>query len=143
MDACPLKAALQRFGLSLNGFLVGGTYLLFALFLLSASCGALVVFHAIRTRFKYPKLTPEGSRLGSYLFYSDIIALEPATWADRFTVQGGSAVDPDLSLRYLKNYIVESYLVAAKVADKLRYLQPAQDILATSMRVLLIWLALL
>src|SRR3546814_10076355 len=45
-------------------------------------------------------------------------------------------------LRYLRNYIVESYLVAAKVAEKLRYLQPAQIILSWSIRILLVWLIL-
>src|SRR3546814_10934247 len=54
----------------------------------------------------------------------------------------GEQIAPDLQLRYLRNYIVESYLVAAKVAEKLRYLQPAQTILSWSIRILLVWLIL-
>jgi hypothetical protein len=41
---------------------------------------------------------------------------------------------------YFKNHTTESYLVAAKVADKLRYLMPAQEILAWSLRMLLLWI---
>jgi hypothetical protein len=149
VDSYPLPAMLGQHGLvSLQGVLVSATHVSFGLFALSAICGVMVIFHATRTRFKYPELDAEApgrrrSRPGSYLFYSDIIELRPATWAAAFTTQEGAAIDSDVSLRYLKNYIVESYLVAAKVADKLRYLQPAQDVLAFSIRVLLVWLVLL
>ncbi len=34
---------------------------------------------------------------------------------------------------------MESYLVAAKVADKLRYLNPAQKILYSTVKLLLVW----
>jgi hypothetical protein len=32
---------------------------------------------------------------------------------------GTEQIRPDLQLRYLRNYIIESYLVAVKVAEKL------------------------
>jgi len=150
-DKYPLYATIERFGYCLETLLVFVAYLSFMLFALSAACGALVVFHATRTRFKYPASEPEigGTRRthpGSYLFYSDIIELRPETWAKAFLSPPDASTpntpDPRLSLRYLKNYIVESYLVAAKVADKLRYLQTAQDILAFAVRMLVIWLLL-
>ena len=50
---------------------------------------------------------------------------------------------PDLKIEYLKNYVAEAYLIAAKTADKLRYLQPAQSLLAWSLRCLLIYIVLL
>jgi hypothetical protein len=108
----------------------------------------MVTFHATRTRFKYPKLDAHAqaqapSHPASYLFYSAIIELKPETWASSFTSENGSKIEPNIPLRFFRNYIVESYLVAAKVADKLRYLHPAQDILAFSIRALLIWLILL
>lgn len=151
-DNYPIHEIAHRLGLCGRGLLVLLTYLFFVLFALSAVCGALVVFHATRTRFKYPTPEPEGagarrSRPGSYLFYSDIIELRPEMWARAFTSSANSPsaavpLDEELSIRYLKNYIVESYLVAAKVADKLRYLQPAQDILAFAVRMLVIWIVL-
>lgn len=60
----------------------------------------------------------------------------------------GNAVDipalrDDLRQRYLQHLVSETYLVAAKAADKLRYLEPAQSLLAYSLRFLFIWLLLL
>ena len=153
VDSYPIYKLIQSFGFGAPAtWLVLLAYAFFALFALSAACGALVVFHATRTRFKYPSAEPEDPfkrRLlpRSYLFYSDIIELRPESWARAFTKnsdpQSSSAsLDPDLAMRYLKNYIAESYLVAAKVADKLRYLHPAQDILAFAVRMLVIWILL-
>jgi hypothetical protein len=148
-DSYPLRALFAQQGIGIDSALVGLTYVLFALFVLSATCGALVIFHATRTRFKYPQIAPQHSsdnpsQTASYIFYSDILESRPAIWAKAFTkpaeLPGTLELDPNLSLHYMKNYIGESYLVACKVADKLRYLQPAQDILSFSIRVLVLWL---
>jgi hypothetical protein len=127
---------------------------LFALFILSAISGALVIFHATRTKFKYPSALPEDQHVGangtgSYLFYSDIVSMSPAAWAKSFVhskgfVRAGGqeeafCPEPELPAHYFRNYILETYLVACKVADKLRYLQPAQSILSFSIRVLFVW----
>jgi hypothetical protein len=152
-DGYPLWPMMARFGLSVESLLVGATYAFFALFVLSAVCGALVVFHATRTRFKYPKIDPRqpvetAVRTASHLFYSGIAGLDPAIWAQAFTAKASDnsehdlVLDPELQLRYMKDYVTESYLVAAKVADKLRYLEPAQQILLFSIRFLLVWLLL-
>ena len=50
---------------------------------------------------------------------------------------------PQLKEEYLKNYVAESYLVAAKTADKLRYLGPAQSLLAWALRCLLLFVVLI
>ena len=80
----------------------------------------------------------------SFLFYKEIIQVTPENWARSFlskVAQGErSEIRKDLALDYFKNHIIESYLIAAKVADKLRYLMPAQDILSVSIRILLVWL---
>lgn len=148
-DSYPLRALFAQQGIGIDSALVGLTYALFGVFVLSATCGALVIFHATRERFKYPQIAiaphlNSPSQTDSYLFYSDILELRPAIWAGAFTRPAESAgtleLDPGLPLRYMKNYIGESYLVACKVADKLRYLQPGQDILSFSIRVLVLWL---
>jgi hypothetical protein len=127
--------------------LAATVYLCFALFVLSVIAGALVTFHATQTRFRYekgtaikPNVPPE-----SQIFFRGIIRAGPTEWAGSFTEGADSGTVParDLSLRYAKNYILESYLVAAKVADKMRYLEAAQAILASSMKILLFWLVLL
>ena len=122
-------------------------YLGFALFALSVVVGALVTFHATQTRFRYERETAikPGVPPRSQIFFRGIIRADPAEWARNFTQDSGGGTIPakDLSLRYAKNYILESYLVAAKVADKMRYLEAAQAILAFSLKVLLIWLPIL
>jgi hypothetical protein len=77
----------------------------------------------------------------SFLFYKEIIQVTPENWVRSFLPkETREEIRKDLALEYFKNHIVESYLIAAKVADKLRYLMPAQDILSVSIRILLVWL---
>jgi hypothetical protein len=143
VESYPLHATLAQVDLASWGrVLVIISYALFGFFALLAICGALVVFHATRTQFRYPD-TEAGAKekTGSYLFYKSIIEVTPEAWARSFVAEGSDdQIAPDLQLRYLRNYIIETYLVAAKVAEKLRYLQPAQVILSWSIRALLFWL---
>lgn len=119
-------------------------YLAFLLFVLSALGGALVTFHATRTRFKYSATTAAAQTSPkSFLFYGSIVGVTPQTWADSFVeIPVTGAALRDLRLEYLKNYVSESYLVAAKTADKLRFLEPAQSLLSWALRFLLVFAAL-
>ncbi len=114
---------------------IGATYLIFGVYLLLVAAGALVMFHAMSTRFVWP---PGGSNLAdkddvvSVLFYQSIIRTKPEAWGKLFA--GDQAT---LMRTYYKNYATEAYLIASKVADKLRYLDPGQRLLNTSIRVLL------
>lgn len=176
VESFPLQQVYRQFGLNWQVALIASAYLFFFAFALAAGCGALIVFHATRTRFKYPVLESGGaprSQPRSFLFYSSIVEVRPAIWANAFLSPnnapkdrvtrsdanesntssdngvsdttgrdpGPSAisadgarvcVNPALALSYAKNHIIESYLVAAKTADKLRYLEPAQDALCPS-----------
>lgn len=145
----PVPDSLTKW--DLQTLLVAASYFTFFLFVLSAVSGALVIFHATRTRFKFPQPDPneperELKAPKSHLFFPAIIAVRPSAWAESFVGQRGTSNDTthqtNLSVNYLRNYIGESYLVAAKAADKIRYLEPAQDILAFALRSLLIWLML-
>lgn len=146
----PLKTlALQS---ARDWWLLAATYASFFLFILFSLSGALVTFHASRTRFKYPaKATVErqNSKTRSYLFFREMIGVTPEGWANSFvTVEGeGEAqtatLNPNLKIEYLKNYVSEAYLIAAKTADKLRYLQPAQSLLSYALRCLLVYILLL
>jgi hypothetical protein len=148
-EAYPLRIIWSHTEGFLKITLLTTAYGLFALFVLSAICGALVIFHATKFKFTYPPAEPEqpGRRLTrphSYLFYSSIIEVTPAAWAKSFVTpatngQVGLEPDPDISANYLKNYILESYLIAVKVADKLRFLEPGQSILSFAIKVLLFW----
>jgi len=119
IDAYPLQAALGRAGTAWwQLLLLLAAYLGFAAFALLAVCGALVTFHAIRARFRYPE-TPQPGRAKSFLFYRSILEVLPAEWANSFVAtEDNTKIAPDLKLKYFWNYVVESYLIAAKVADK-------------------------
>ena len=133
-------------------WLLGATYVAFLLFVLFALGGALVTFHATRTRFKYPaeaKVANQAGPTRSYLFFREIIGVTPEGWANSFvtveTKDGKSTATlrADLKIEYLKNYVSEAYLIAAKTADTLRYLQPAQGLLAYALRCLVVYIVLL
>ena len=125
----------------------------FAAFVILSLSGALVTFHATRTRFKYPpyQTTEEQEKdPESLLFYAGLIRSRPRAWIKGW-VMAGAHCDPgekprlrdDLRQRYFQHLVSETYLVAAKTADKLRYLEPAQSLLAISLRFLFLWLILL
>ena len=125
-------------------------YVLFAAFVMAALSGALVIFHATRTRFKYPSsemASRQEEDPRSLLFYSGLIQVRPQAWMKAWVKDAvpeaqisKSEVRSDLQSRYLSNLVSETYLVAAKTADKLRYLQPGQSLLAISLRCLFVWL---
>ncbi|MER9947353.1 hypothetical protein [Mesorhizobium sp. M0047] len=132
--------------------LLAATYLTFFLFVLSALTGALVTFHGTRTTFKYPAEATVDGQAGptrSYLFFREMIGVSPTGWVNSFVTtqeKDGKKVAvlrSDLKVKYLENYVSEAYLVATKTADKLRYLQPAQILLACALRFLIVFIVLL
>lgn len=148
-DAYPIKPIL--FTNDPRQWLIVPAYALFGLFAIAAAAGALVTFHATRTRFKYPNIyledeTKQEKDPKSQLFYAPIVQVSPTAWARSYVapgVDGQYALRADLQQRYLQNYVTEAYLIAAKAADKLRYLEPAQLLLSFALGCLLVWLSLL
>jgi hypothetical protein len=147
-DTYPLGSLWDR-SCWATGLLILG-YAVFGLFLLTALAGALVTFHATRTRFKYPKQESAAREAGdpnSRLFYSGVISIRPKAWASTFVATPAAGTGPaprdDIVQAYYRDLVGEAYLVAAKTADKLRYLEPAQSLLSASLKCLLFWLFLL
>jgi predicted lipid-binding transport protein (Tim44 family) len=143
-DAYPLLILLKSGLRPLAFAAVIGAYITFAMFVILAISGALVIFHATRTVFKYPR-EPDSvisdQRPSSVLFYAGIIGVTPRQWARTFVAPEAEQVAwrHNVGEQYLRSYIVESYLVAAKVADKIRYLQPGQQLLLFAIRMLLLF----
>lgn len=110
------------------------TYGLFGLYLLLVAAGALVTFHAMSTRFVWlgGKDQADKPEVGSVLFFKQVIRTRPESWGELFAGDRG-----ELLRTYYKNYVTEAYLISAKVADKLRYLDPGQRLLLWSIRILL------
>lgn len=117
------------------------SYLLFASFALFATAGALVTFHAIRARFRYPRAAARDKPPVSMLFWMPISRTQPNRWAKAF-LDPADAIKTasELKVEYLKNYILETYLIAAKVADKVRFLEPAQRLQSSAIKVLFFWI---
>jgi hypothetical protein len=139
----PLASYLWGTTPNLAAALVVSVYGAFAAFVIFAATGALVVFHATQTTFKWPS---EQNQPTSRLFYRGILSATPEAWAKSFV----SETDPSafksgdqIKLEYSKDYILETYLVAAKVADKIRFLQPAQSLLKLALRALYAWALLM
>lgn len=133
-------------------FLALLTYVPFILFVLAVLCGALVTFHATRTRFKYEQIetaAADDSSPNSRLFYIPILGVRPSAWARSFvaTQQTGTKaaliLNPELSQLYFRDLVGETYLIAAKAADKIRFLEEAQRLFAYALRFLLLWLFML
>ena len=126
-------------------------YLLFGIFLMCSLFGALVTFHATRTRFKYRRhshLSTESGPAPSRLFYQGIVKVRPSAWSLDFVGPkpvdtGKPKLNPALKANYLADMVGETYLIACKTADKLRYLDPAQRLLATALKCLIAWILLL
>jgi len=132
------------------GWLQVGAHLAFLAFVVAVLGGMLITFHATRTRFKYPSeatAKKESGSTRSFLFFREVIGVTPTGWAQSFVAAAADGADvtlrTDLKVDYLKNYVGEAYLIAAKTADKLRYLEPAQSLLAWALRCLLIFVVLI
>lgn len=131
--------------------IVGAAYLLFGTFLMYSLFGALVTFHATRTRFKYKRhshVSAESGPAPSRLFYQGIVKVRPSVWGLDFVGPKPAGTDklrinPALKANYLADMVGETYLIACKTADKLRYLDPAQRLLATALKCLIVWILLL
>lgn len=146
LDVYPLQQAFQL-DTRVQIIMVSGVYGLFVIFLILVSLGSLVSFHAMRTRFFWKSdesREASATNVKSFLFFRSMVATKPEAWADAFLdPEDKSKPNPAMLERYYKNYITECYLIAVKLADKIRYLEPAQDLLLCSIKVLICWVILL
>jgi hypothetical protein len=119
-------------------------YAAFFAYVLLVTISVLIILSAVKPRFNIPKSWAPGSKVDrptSMLFYEKILDVTAPTWGQAFIGLGTNKGD-DLKAYYAKCYIAESYLVAEKVADKLRLLNPGVTILQAAMWVLVVFFAL-
>ena len=124
-------------------WLVAPTYCLFWLYLLIVTYGALRIFVAIGPTFNVPKTWGKavGENPASMLFYQMILSVNHTAWARFFRDTTGEN-GHDLKQVYVKDFIIESYLVAEKVAVKVRVLTHGVRCLIVAMGLLLIYFVL-
>lgn len=118
----PLSAPLILFrsGLTSQAILLSTTYLAFIAYSLSLIVGVAVILNAVRPRFNVPTTwKSEGSTPASRLFFEKIAEVSPTDWAKSFTTTTTSELLSD----YIKDSVLESYLVAEKIGTKLKGLK--------------------
>jgi hypothetical protein len=116
------------------------TYALFGAYAVVVAVSAFVIFGAIKPTFNEPgqwKGRTDGPPK-SMNFYARILDANPQVWGQTFVeLTGDTNNGPDnLKAQYAKDYIFETYLVAEKVAHKLKKVAPAVRWLQFSMLVL-------
>jgi hypothetical protein len=119
-------------------------YVAFLAYVLLVTASVLVILKAVKPQFNVPKTWTGSSRQGlppSVLFYARILDVTAPTWGDAFIKLATDKGD-NLKAYYAKCYIAESYLVAGKVAEKLRLLSPGVGMLRAAMWVLLLFFSL-
>lgn len=120
------------------------TYAAFFAYVLLVTISVLIILSAVKPRFNIPKSWTSGSKADrptSMLFYKGILDVTAPTWGEAFIGLGTNKGD-DLKAYYAKCYIAESYLIAEKVADKLRLLSPGVAALQAAMWVLVVFFTL-
>jgi|SRR5581483_6213964 len=138
LNSFPLSARVRLLSRNdhLDAGLLFGMYLLFGLYFLLISVGAFATLWGIRPRFKIPRSwKPSGSNPQSMIFTPKIYEVEPRDWARAFASKSTS----ELQAVYARNCVLEAYLIAQKVRDKLAWLKPGTWVFLASTFVLF-WL---
>jgi hypothetical protein len=120
------------------------TYAAFFAYIVLVTISVLIILSAVKPRFKIPTSWTPGSKADrpmSMLFYKGILDVTASAWGEAF-IGLGTNKGEDLKAYYAKCYIAESYLIAEKVADKLRLLRPGVAALQAAMWVLVVFFAL-
>lgn len=127
------KASCWRF------LLVESSYGLFVIYAIVLSVGVALSLYGMRPRFNYPKShAPAGSFPRSLIFFEGINAVSPTDWANAFT---GTPAG-DLAFKYVKNNVLETYLISGKVPVKLAPLRRASTLYIASTCILVLWVVL-
>ena len=111
---------LMRTGFRRDAYLLFGTYGGFVVYAMTLILGVVFILHGMRPRFNVPKgWKPDGSKPGSYLFFAKIVEVSPTDWANSFL----NADKDELLSGYVKNSVLETYLIAQKIVPKIKWLK--------------------
>ncbi|HEY4211625.1 MAG TPA: hypothetical protein VGM84_09110 [Steroidobacteraceae bacterium] len=136
--------AVGAYSSNMAWWLPFSTYVAFFAYVTLVTVSVVVLLGAIRPTFNLPaswKGNGKGGLPPSMLFYKGILDVTARQWAEAF-VQQTDAKGKNLKAYYAKCYIGETYLVAEKVADKLRIAAPGVGALRWAMAILLVFFLL-
>jgi len=126
---------------SVTTWIALAVYLLFAIYATLLVRGAAKVIFAIRPKFNIPanwKPDPNTKFPPSLLFFKLILKVAPEHWVSAYI----KSDTPTLRNEYIRNSVIETYLVAEKIKIKLEPLEAGIELIITSTRVLGFWLPL-
>jgi hypothetical protein len=110
-------ATLNTAGPRVGWCLLTTIYCLFAVYFLLLTIGAALTLWAVRPRFRIPGVWKHTKKdPASFLFFQEILKVSGKDWASAFTQSSREK----LQLEYAKNSILETYLIAQKIPQKLR-----------------------
>ena len=106
-------------GIHVRAMLLTSVYGLFCIYAVVVGIGVALIVHGVRPRFVNPKDWKSDATPKSMLFFQRIVETHPEKWAEAFSMRNGK----EISLLYIKNSIVETYLVAQKISVKIKWLK--------------------
>lgn len=104
-------------GIHVRSILLGSVYGWFCLYATLVSVGVAMILYGVQPRFNIPRDPTRKKAPKSLLFFKHIIASDPEEWGKAFSEPSSH----DLEMRYVKNSIVETYLVAEKIPVKIKW----------------------
>ena len=136
---------LSEMGLTPGWLLPAATYATFLIYVLLVTWSVFRILDAIRPSFNLPSSWKEAAasrqQPESMLFYRGILGVTASDWGGNFAAMAGEDGQA-LKASYAKNYVMEAYLIAGKVAIKLAALEPGIRHLRWAMGVLLVFFGL-
>jgi hypothetical protein len=111
----------------------------FALYSVLLVVGGAQVLYAVKPRFNLPEDWKAGESRSfptSFLFFEKILEIKGVDWVKAFAGSDLTA----LRQQYVKNSVIETYIVAEKIQKKLKPLQNGVSLLFISTIVLSVWL---
>ena len=112
------------------------TYAMFGAYAVLVAISAFVIFGAMKpTMFRESKPRSRAHTADSMSFHAQLLDTHPRTWGQSFVELTGDrhSSGDKLTAQYAKQYILETYVVAEKIALKLKKAAPAVRWLQVSM----------
>jgi hypothetical protein len=130
----------QLRAVSLTRFtLIKVSYIIFGIYALLMAIGVLFSLYGMTPAFVEPQgWKANGSEPGSFLFYGRIREVSPSDWANAFTQHTAE----ELSFRYVKNNIAETYFVSEGIGPKLKRLRIADAFYFIGICILFVWIVI-
>ncbi|WP_156941339.1 hypothetical protein [Mesorhizobium sp. LNJC405B00] len=135
---------LDNINPSAGWLLPTSTYFTFFIYAVVVTWSVFTALNAIRPTFNVPATWNGHDATGlppSMIFYNGMLDVSAPKWGEAFETLAGEE-GTDLKRYYAKCYVIEAYLVAEKVAQKLAAINPCVNALRAAMVILMVFFVL-